>query len=250
MYNRSVTDKLVEELLSFVDDGTLTEEERAVVTQAIQTNSLTEEEEVNAGMIAQLQAALAATRLPGENKAADGTLVQSIVMQLQVQRNSGTASDATRTRAVQDPGDSDVDDVDLAGQTIGNYRILQRIGRGGMGAVYEATDILLHRNVALKVMLPTIAARLQNRTRFLREARAAASVEHDHICPIYQVGEDRGIPFIAMPLLPGETLEASLKQGRLSYLEIIDIIDRYPIDVLASRCSNLAQRWKRKRLRR
>ncbi len=95
-----------------------------------------------------------------------------------------------------------------------------------MGAVYEATDQLLHRHVALKIMLPEVAARAQNRNRFLREARAAASVEHDHICPIYQVGDDNGSPYIAMPLLVGETLESRIRQRRLNHLEIIDVTEQ------------------------
>jgi hypothetical protein len=97
---------------------------------------------------------------------------------------------------------------------LGPYRVLRVLGHGGMGVVYEAEDPLLQRKVALKVMLPALAASESARERFLREARAAGAVEHDHIVPIYAVGEDRGVPFIAMPLLRGEPLDRRLKRER------------------------------------
>src|SRR5437867_83181 len=84
---------------------------------------------------------------------------------------------------------------------LGPYRILAVLGHGGMGVVYKAEDVQLERLVALKAMLPGLAASSANRQRFLREARAAAKIEHDHIVAIYQVGEDRGVPYLAMPLL-------------------------------------------------
>ena len=94
---------------------------------------------------------------------------------------------------------------------LGPYRVLARIGVGGMGLVFRAEDPNLRRLVALKVMLPQFTADSMARARFLREARAAAAVEHDHIVPIFQVGEDRGVPYLAMPLLKGESLAARLK---------------------------------------
>jgi serine/threonine protein kinase len=94
---------------------------------------------------------------------------------------------------------------------LGPYRVLARIGVGGMGLVFRAEDPTLRRLVALKVMLPQFTADPMARARFLREARAAAAVEHDHIVPIFQVGEDRGVPYLAMPLLKGESLAARLK---------------------------------------
>jgi serine/threonine protein kinase/Leucine-rich repeat (LRR) protein len=97
---------------------------------------------------------------------------------------------------------------------LNGYRILRRLGEGGMGLVFEAEDIRLKRRVALKVMKPEVAAKEAHRVRFLREAQTAAQVEHDHICPIYQVGEDNGIPFIAMPFLKGEPLDALLKRQK------------------------------------
>jgi len=89
---------------------------------------------------------------------------------------------------------------------LGHYRILQVLGRGGMGAVFLAEDPKLGRRVALKVMLPRIASIQAARDRFLREAKAAASLKNDHIVTVYQVDEFNGVPFLAMELLQGESL--------------------------------------------
>jgi serine/threonine protein kinase len=84
-----------------------------------------------------------------------------------------------------------------------------------MGLVYRAYEEALGREVAVKVMRPELARRPDARQRFLREARAAAALLHDHVVPIYQVGEDAGVPFIAMPLLMGESLEKRLGRERV-----------------------------------
>ena len=97
---------------------------------------------------------------------------------------------------------------------LGSYRVLKILGAGGMGVVFQAEDPKLHRLVALKAMLPALAASGTNKERFLLEARAAAAVEHDHIIPIFEVNEDRSVPFIAMPFLRGESLEDRLKRQR------------------------------------
>lgn len=100
---------------------------------------------------------------------------------------------------------------------LGGYRILEIIGAGGMGVVYRAEDPQLEREIALKAMLPSLAVHATARQRFLREARAAASIQHDRIVSIYQVGEDRGVPFLAMPFLRGETLERRItREGPLA----------------------------------
>jgi serine/threonine protein kinase len=94
---------------------------------------------------------------------------------------------------------------------LGPYRVLGVLGTGGMGVVFQAEDPSLQRVVALKALLPTLAISPSARQRFMREARAAAALDDDHIVHIYQVGEDRGIPYMAMQLLKGEPLEARLK---------------------------------------
>jgi tRNA A-37 threonylcarbamoyl transferase component Bud32 len=95
---------------------------------------------------------------------------------------------------------------------LGGYRLLQLLGTGGMGMVFVAEDVSLKRKVALKVMLPMLAVRESSRRRFVREAQAAAAIQHDHIVTIHQVGEDRGVPFLAMQLLKGESLEERLQR--------------------------------------
>jgi hypothetical protein len=86
---------------------------------------------------------------------------------------------------------------------LGPYRVLKVLGSGGMGVVFQAEDPQLQRLVALKAILPALAACATAKQRFLREARAAAAIKHDHIVAIYQVGEDRGAPFLAMEFLEG-----------------------------------------------
>uniref|UniRef100_A0A7C4LLH5 non-specific serine/threonine protein kinase n=1 Tax=Schlesneria paludicola TaxID=360056 RepID=A0A7C4LLH5_9PLAN len=88
-----------------------------------------------------------------------------------------------------------------------HFRILKLLGQGGMGAVYLAEDTRLGRKVALKTMRPDLAAKPGAKERFLREARLAAALEHDHICSIYHVGEADGTPYLAMPFLKGQSLE-------------------------------------------
>jgi serine/threonine protein kinase len=95
--------------------------------------------------------------------------------------------------------------------TLGKYRVLKLLGKGGMGAVFLGYDPSLERHVALKVMLPSFAARPAARERFLREARAAARVKSDFVAPIYEVGEDGGSPFLAMEYLRGQSLEQYLR---------------------------------------
>jgi serine/threonine protein kinase len=107
---------------------------------------------------------------------------------------------------------------------LGNYRILRVLGHGGMGVVYQAEDIKLKRSVAIKAMLPALAASASAAQRFLREAQAMAAVEHDHIVRIYQVDEDRGVPFLAMEFLRGEPLDVRLKrQALLPLVHILQI---------------------------
>lgn len=107
---------------------------------------------------------------------------------------------------------------------IGGYRVLRLLGRGGMGAVFAADEVALDRYVAIKVMLPELAARAEARTRFLNEAKRAAKVDHDNVVPIYRVDEANGVPFIAMPLLTGVMLEDRMRhETRPSADEILQV---------------------------
>jgi serine/threonine protein kinase/Leucine-rich repeat (LRR) protein len=126
---------------------------------------------------------------------------------------------------------------------LGGYRILEVLGRGGMGVVFRAEDTRLKRTVALKVMLPTLTGDANLGKRFLREAQAMAAVEHDHIVRIYQVGEDRGVPFLAMEFLKGEPLSERLKRDRqLPVPEVLRIGQEIAQGLAAAHATGLIHR--------
>lgn len=107
---------------------------------------------------------------------------------------------------------------------LGNYRMLKILGAGGMGVVFHAEDVVLKRPVAIKAMLPSVAGKLINRQRFLREAQAMAAVKNEHVITIYQVGVDRGVPYLAMEFLEGEPLDVRLeREQRLTPLQVARI---------------------------
>jgi serine/threonine protein kinase len=107
---------------------------------------------------------------------------------------------------------------------LGAYRILRELGSGGMGTVYEAEDVQLQRRVALKVINPRRAASPAARQALLREARAIAALEHEHVVTVHQAGEVEGVVFLVMQLLRGETVENRLRrEGRLPVAEVLRI---------------------------
>jgi serine/threonine protein kinase len=125
---------------------------------------------------------------------------------------------------------------------IGGYRVLGRLGAGGMGEVYRAEDPTLGRQVALKIMKPELATRPVSRSRFLREARAAAAVRHDHVVEIYHVGEDDGTAFLVMPLLDGESLEDRLKGGPLPPGEVVRVGREAALGLAAAHVKGIVHR--------
>jgi serine/threonine protein kinase len=111
----------------------------------------------------------------------------------------------------------------VIGETISHYRILSRLGSGGMGVVYEAEDLTLGRKVALKFLPPEIATETAALDRFMIEARAASALNHPNICTIYAVENAGGQSFIAMELLEGESLDATLAKGPVPLDRLLEI---------------------------
>ncbi len=113
------------------------------------------------------------------------------------------------------------------GKNLGPYEIISLIGAGGMGEVYKARDTRLNRTVAIKVLPSHLADKPQLRERFEREARAVASLNHPHICTLYDIGEQDGIHYLVMEYLEGETLDDRLAKGPLPLYQVL----RYAIEI-------------------
>ena len=101
----------------------------------------------------------------------------------------------------------------MVGQTISHYKVLEKLGEGGMGVVYRAEDTKLDRSVALKFLPAHLLGSADVRTRFEREAKAAASLNHPNICPVYEIDEADGKSFISMAFIEGESLDSMISRG-------------------------------------
>jgi len=111
----------------------------------------------------------------------------------------------------------------MVGQTVSHYRVLRRLGGGGMGEVYEALDLALGRHVAIKFLTSAHTHNRESFLRFEREAKAASALNHPHICTVHEFGLSDTQPFIVMELLDGQTLRERLKESPLATPEIVDI---------------------------
>ena len=151
---------------------------------------------------------------PGSDQAANGAASNSPAL------GDWSTAAMPRTAAGQTSTVADA----FAGRTLSHYRIEARLGAGGMGVVYRATDLTLGRTVAIKVLSRQLATSDDAKARFLREARAASALDHPNIGVIYELSEHDGELFIAMAFYDGESLKQRIQRGPLPLASVLDIL--------------------------
>src|SRR5689334_13594782 len=109
------------------------------------------------------------------------------------------------------------------GRRLGPYEIVQPLGAGGMGEVYRARDTRLGRDVAVKVLPPSLSENPDARARFEREARVASSLNHPHICVLHDIGRSGELDYLVMELVAGESLADRIRRGPLPIAEVVRI---------------------------
>ena len=123
------------------------------------------------------------------------------------------------------------------------YRLITLLGEGGMGAVYEALDIITRRRVAIKFLKPEVAKDRDNLLRFEREARAMATLSHQNIVSVLNVGSYQGLPYMINELVTGKTLDQELEsRTKFTYLEAIDILEQLCTAVRTAHHKNVIHR--------
>ncbi len=132
--------------------------------------------------------------------------------------------------------------MEIVGQTVSHYRVLSKLGGGGMGVVYEAEDIRLGRHVALKFIPEHLAKDQRSLERFTREARAASQLNHPNICTIHDIDDNAGHPFIVMEKLEGESLKQRIHGKALDLDDLLDIAVQVADALAASHAKGIVHR--------
>src|SRR5262249_38055704 len=130
----------------------------------------------------------------------------------------------------------------FAGRVLSHYRLEERLGAGGMGILYRATDLNLGRAAAVKLLARHLVSDETAKARFVPEAGAASALDHPNIGTVYEIGEAEGELFIAMALYEGETLKQRLEKGRLSLKEALDIVRQVSLGLEAAHRAGIIHR--------